>query len=439
MPVEEPDGEVRPGILQAPATLSLAIAWVVVFLALAVVRGGPIPIPTALYGGYIPTSVSHAFGDVTPVAIYGGQLWRALTATFIHFNLLHLTLNLIAFVQLGRVVEEWYGSWTLLAIYLVLGVGGNLLANLIRPWMSGPPALLMHSGGGSTVVLGLIGLVTVVGWRNRSEFPRLAPIWMVVILGVNALLGVLVPNIDNLGHASGAAVGALVGLADRRLIRWARSRPSRLAGAIALVALLGSVAVQFDQSRRESLAAGRFAVRDAVVKALIQLDLSYHQLAARGPHPAFLIPPKPPNPLGRGPLVVPEDPRVAQLFKLAIRSALGQLDALPDEFNTPEMAEAYRTVRRLACRAYFKPPTPEELAEFEQQMPKLTGPSWARWTAASRELERFRRPEPRFASGLLKRLARPPAPPPGDASAARIGPSTPRRTPPASGSSPETP
>ncbi|WP_182830397.1 rhomboid family intramembrane serine protease [Tautonia rosea] len=164
----------RPALLSAPVTSIIALAWILMFVLLGIARNEPIQPRSLLYGGFVSSQVSHGFGDITPQGLYGGQLWRTLTATFIHFNLLHLTLNLIAFVQLGRVVESWYGSWQFLAIYVVLGAGANLVANLARPWASGASAFVVHSGGGSTVVLGLIGLVAVVGWRNPTEFPRAA-------------------------------------------------------------------------------------------------------------------------------------------------------------------------------------------------------------------------------------------------------------------------
>lgn len=441
MTLEDDDEPKGPALLRAPVTSLLALSWVAVFILLAIIRAraGPINIWGALYGGFIVTDISQLFGDVTPIGLYGGQPWRVVTATFVHFNFLHLTLNLIAFVQLGRVVESWYGSWQFLAIYVVLGAVANIAANLLRPLIDGAPGLYVHSGGGSTVVLGLIGLVTVVGWRNPSEFPRWAPFWMIGILVANGVLGAVVPNIDNLGHASGAVVGGLMGLLDRRLLRRAKSWRARLAGVVGVVVLVASAWSQVQQARAEQAAALRQNLRWAVVQRLSQVDLFYHQLAARGLSPALRISPKSPNLLGLPDLVIPEDPRVLPALKLGLLASLRQLDALPQPFDTPPLSQAYREVRRLGSRALFKPPTAEELQQFEQAMPRLSRPSWASWAQARRILERLRRPEPRFGGEPIRRLARQAGRRPAGVAASPNATSAPRRSLPSSGSGPETP
>ena len=242
----------RPTLMQAPVTLAISLAWTVIFVLLCVSGQGNFSIRGMLWGGFIDLDTSHAFGDVTPLNLYGGQFWRALTATFVHFNVLHLLLNLIAFVQLGRIVESWYGSWQFLGLYVALGILANLGANLLRPWLLGTDALVIHSGGGSTVVLGLIGLVAVVGWRNPSEFPGRAGLWMVAILLANGLLGLLVPHIDNLGHAAGAVAGGLFGLLDRRLIRSAPKRRAKIIGSIGMIVMIGAFAAQATNHRAEA-------------------------------------------------------------------------------------------------------------------------------------------------------------------------------------------
>jgi rhomboid protease GluP len=441
MAFEDDDEPRGPAIFRAPVTTVLALSWVIIFVLLAIARArsGPINVWTALYGGFINTDLSHGFGDVTPIGLYGGQLWRTLTATFVHFNLLHLTLNLIAFVQLGRVVESWYGSWQFLMIYVVLGAVANLAANLLRPWIAGPPGLLVHSGGGSTVVLGLIGLVAVVGWRNPSEFPKRAPFWMLGILVANGILGVVVPNIDNLGHASGAAVGATMGLFDRRLIRRAKSWRAKLAGVIALVLLITSAWTQVGQDRLESAALDRQNQWGAVVQRLALVDQLYRNLAARGHSPATRIAPKPPNPLGLPDLVIPEDPRVVAGLRLGLLASLRQLDALPHPFSRPPFDSAYREIRLLGARALFKAPTPEELQAFEQAMPQLIQPAFASWAEARRSLLALQRPSTRMGGALLSRLGRRSGPRQADALASPNATSRPAQNPPSSGSAPETP
>ncbi|MEW4567243.1 rhomboid family intramembrane serine protease [Tautonia sp. JC769] len=408
-------------------------------MLLAIARDEPIQPRSMLYGGFVSSEISHGFGDVTPQGIYGGQFWRTLTATFIHFNLLHLTLNLIAFVQLGRVVESWYGSWQFLAIYVLLGAGANLLANLLRPWTGGISALIVHSGGGSTIVLGLIGLVAVVGWRNPAEFPKRAPIWMAAILLANALLGFIVPNIDNLGHAAGAVVGGLVGLLDRRLLRWKRSRRAAVAGVLGVIMLMSAAFVQMQHRQAEQETLARITHWGRMLQVLWRLDQQYRALALRGLNPVFLVAPKEPNLARRPPLVIPEDPAEAADRRRTLLESLRQLTENPAGLDRGDTAESYRTVRQLAARAWFKPPTPDEFLLFEQTLGSLTQPILKRWDRAQRNLVRLKRPEPVFGGRLLNRLARRGAPRPVDVEDARASPSTPPRTPTSNESEPGTP
>ena len=139
-----------------------------------------------------------------------GQVWRTLTSTFVHYGLLHLATNLFGMYQLGTLIEEWYGSWQTLALYVLIGTGGNALSALMRHEMGANPQV--HSGGGSTVLLGFVALCAVVGWRARTRLGDFLRGQMVAILIYTALLGLVlplfnylvrVPSIDNWGHAGG--------------------------------------------------------------------------------------------------------------------------------------------------------------------------------------------------------------------------------------------
>lgn len=429
----------RPTLLSTPITLILSFSWLITFGFLALFREGPFSLTTLLYGGFVPSQLSHQLGDITPLGLYGGQYWRAVTATFIHFNIIHLILNLIAFFQLGRVVESWYGSLQFLAIYVVLGAGANLLANLLRPWVDGPQALIVHSGGGSTVVLGLIGLVAVVGIRNPSEFPRRAPLWMAAILAANGLLGVVIPNIDNLGHAAGALVGGLLGLLDRRMIRLLRSRWAFVIGTIGAIALIGSVYCQLGHRRDERAAEAQVIQLERRVNDLSRIQRSYRGLAMRGLTPRVAFIPRLPNLSGRPILGVPENPSIAEAIREELRSSIQQLDTHVSENDIGAIAEARQTVKTLAARIRFKPPTPEELATFEQAFLTLFQPTIEALSTARGDLNRLIRPDPKFGAKALNRLAQRARTRLADGEAVPSSPSTPRRTPSSNGSDRETP
>ncbi len=129
--------------------------------------------------------------------------------------------------------------------------------------------------------------------------------------------------------------------------------------------------------------------------------------------------PKEPNLARRPPLIISENPVEIENRRLSLLASIRQLTAKPAGFDRGATAESYRSVRQLASRALFKPPTQDEFLLFEQELAKLTRPAIDHWTTAQRNLIRLKRPAPRFGTQLLNRLARQEAPRPVDAEAAQ--------------------
>ena len=87
---------------------------------------------------------------------------------------------------------------------------GNLVSTLIRQVIGSNP--LVHSAGGSVVILGLVGMCAIAGWRSNRRMGRLLARQMGIVLFLTAILGLALPNfIDNWGHAGGALVGGVIG------------------------------------------------------------------------------------------------------------------------------------------------------------------------------------------------------------------------------------
>ena len=232
-----------------PATMILCSLWVIVFALMVLDQKAQGHVPTkdelvlGVRGG-------HPFGELTVNALLQGEIWLPLTATFVHYGLLHLGMNLYMMYQLGAVVETWYGPWQFLAVYVVIGFGGNLLSALVRHALGSNPRVA--SGGGSTVVLGLVALCAVVGWRSRTRIGTVLRSQMVWLLAATALLGLIVPIIDNWGHAGGALTGAAIGFAHRILIRTAHRPVAKWSGALAVLLLIASAVAQVRDNRTEA-------------------------------------------------------------------------------------------------------------------------------------------------------------------------------------------
>jgi rhomboid protease GluP len=234
-----------------PATTSFCLIWIAVFTAMAAIQiadGASIPWTRWLFSGI---GGGHRFGDLTLPEIARGEVWRLVTCTFVHYSILHIGLNLLAMYQLGTMVESWYGSPQFVFIYGVIASLGNLIAIAVRAAnSSGPP---VHSGGGSVVILGLVGLGAVVGWRLHSPMGTLLYRQMVIVLVLTGLVGIALPRyIDNWGHAGGALVGALVGFGHKLLLRGVSKPRAWGAGLLTGFAIVLCGAAQAVADRREA-------------------------------------------------------------------------------------------------------------------------------------------------------------------------------------------
>jgi membrane associated rhomboid family serine protease len=233
-----------------PATVSLCLIWLVIFgvhtYGTLVSSIRPLTLAQWLVTGF---GGGDRYGDLSLRAIDRAEYWRLLTCTFVHYSLLHVSLNVLAMYQLGTMVESWYGSARLLVIYALTGGGGNLISTLIRQGIGSDRNV--HSAGGSVVILGLVGMCAIAGWRSKRRMGRLLARQMAIVLFVTALLGLALPMfIDNWGHAGGAIVGAAIGFFHPRLMT-NLSKPSTWgAGLVAVLIMAGCGLAQLIDNRR---------------------------------------------------------------------------------------------------------------------------------------------------------------------------------------------
>src|SRR5215211_4527069 len=75
----------------------------------------------------------YAYGELIAPAVANGDWWRLLTAAFLHANLIHIALNMLALYWLGSAVELYLGPVRYLALYLVSGLAGSAGALLTNP------------------------------------------------------------------------------------------------------------------------------------------------------------------------------------------------------------------------------------------------------------------------------------------------------------------
>ncbi|KAL3815401.1 hypothetical protein ACHAXA_011519 [Cyclostephanos tholiformis] len=135
----------------------------------------------------------------------GRQLHRLVTPIFLHGGLGHLLANGYSLRGMGNNVERAFGPERLMATYLASGVAGNVVSSVMSP----NPAV-----GASGAIFGLVGAYYTFLARNRELFGRAGEVQkgaLIETIGLNLLLGMTNPMIDNWGHIGGFVGG--VGMA----------------------------------------------------------------------------------------------------------------------------------------------------------------------------------------------------------------------------------
>lgn len=174
--------------------------------------------------------------------LYGGQWHRLVTPMWLHGSVMHLLSNAYSLFYLGPSAERVFGSEGFLLIFLLSGIGGNLLGLRFG-------ALRGMSVGASGAVFGLMG--GLVGYALKNYGTPTADYTLSSlsrILLINLFIG-LSPRsgIDNLGHVGGFLSGALVGFAlapdERPGSRWERGRLGDAVLRVATIAILAIVAL----------------------------------------------------------------------------------------------------------------------------------------------------------------------------------------------------
>ena len=174
-------------------------------------------------------------GAVSRQAIADGELWRLVTAGFLHAGFLHLAFNAFALYVLGTMLEPAIGRLRFATIYFVSLLAGSFGALLVDP-----NALTV---GASGAIFGLMGAAFVV-MRNRGINPMESGLG--VWLGINLMFTFAIPGISIGGHLGGLIGGALAALLMldlRDRVRMPQMLPVVLAASVGVLSVVGSIAV----------------------------------------------------------------------------------------------------------------------------------------------------------------------------------------------------
>jgi membrane associated rhomboid family serine protease len=166
-----------------------------------------------------------------PIGVLDGEWYRMISAAFVHEQFWHIGLNMYALWILGGLLEPVLGRWRFLSLYLLSALGGSA-ASLLGLADGG------ISYGASGAVFGLMGALFVVMRRFGRDVSA-----VLVILGINVVVGFVVAGIDWRAHLGGLVTGVLVAYAFTHAPRKQRAIYSVAACLVVVAVIVALMAV----------------------------------------------------------------------------------------------------------------------------------------------------------------------------------------------------
>ena len=147
------------------------------------------------------------FGASGAVPVYGaGRWWTVLSAGWLHGGVLHILFNMMAVRNIAPAVAHLYGPGRTVIVYTAAAVIGFLASSTAGAFL---PSFLGGSSitvGASASIMGLVGALWHYGRRGGSSFISQQARGIVVFI---AVMGFIMPGIDNWAHLGGLAGGWL--------------------------------------------------------------------------------------------------------------------------------------------------------------------------------------------------------------------------------------
>jgi rhomboid protease GluP len=146
--------------------------------------------------------------------VAAGEVWRLISATFLHGGFDHLLGNCLVLYIVGIACEHGPGFVRTAGVYFASALGGSLLSVALRP---GP------SVGASGAVFGVAAAVVVFLYRHQDRFElrdKRVGIVLAIWAAYQVVIGFSSPFIDNFAHIGGllGGAGAAWGMRPRLLL-----------------------------------------------------------------------------------------------------------------------------------------------------------------------------------------------------------------------------
>lgn len=158
--------------------------------------------------------------------LIGAEPWRLLTSAFLHSpgSFLHLLFNMYALYVLGPALEGFLGRLRFIALYLIGALGGSLGVLAVYQLAIVTDGGIVEATGGfirPALALGASGAVFALmgGYLPLRKAIGVNITQLLIVLGINVVIGFVATGIAWEAHLAGLATGAAIG--------WVYSRTRR--------------------------------------------------------------------------------------------------------------------------------------------------------------------------------------------------------------------
>jgi len=159
-----------------------------------------------IFSGHIYPIEYIRFGAAARYLIFQGEWIRLITPVFLHGGLLHLTMNILGLINIGRVLLRFFDKYVLFFIFIT----GAIIGNVVSLFFSSA-LLSVGASGGVFSILGALLLYLIWHRReiNKLVFQKIV-VNFAVILAIQVIFGLQNSNIDNFAHLGGFAGGIVL-------------------------------------------------------------------------------------------------------------------------------------------------------------------------------------------------------------------------------------
>ena len=138
-----------------------------------------------------------------PAIIENHEIYRLFTSMFLHFGIEHLANNMLVLFVLGQRLEPVVGKIKFILIYLLGGLGGNILSL----YMEIRKEEYAVSAGASGAVFAIMGAMIYVVVRNRGRIQDISTRQIMIMAAFSLYFGFASGGVDNAAHVGGMICG----------------------------------------------------------------------------------------------------------------------------------------------------------------------------------------------------------------------------------------